>query len=76
MIAVAGFRLCPCRWRLIEASHGLAAGGFFRSSGVLSAKLKDCLYREALKRRMSAADLLRLYVEEGLERPPQRKRAS
>jgi hypothetical protein len=35
---------------------------------VLSAKLKDRLYREAVKRRMSAADLLRLFIEEGLER--------
>jgi hypothetical protein len=44
---------------------------------VLSAKLKDRLYREAVKRRMSAADLLRLYIEEGLERPAKRqKRAS
>jgi hypothetical protein len=32
---------------------------------VLSAKLKNRLYREAVRRRMSAADLLRLYIEEG-----------
>ena len=35
---------------------------------VLSTKLKNRLYREAVKRRMSAADLLRLYIEEGLAR--------
>jgi hypothetical protein len=41
---------------------------------VLSAKLKDRLYREAVKRRMSAADLIRLLIEEGLGRRGQRRK--
>ena len=36
---------------------------------VLSAKLKNRLYREAARRRMSAADLLREYIESGLDSP-------
>jgi len=34
---------------------------------VLSAKLKNRLYREAARRRMSTADLLREYIESGLD---------
>jgi hypothetical protein len=33
---------------------------------VIKSDLKARLYREAKRRRMSAADLLRLYIEEGL----------
>jgi hypothetical protein len=35
---------------------------------VLKSEMKARLFREAKRRAMSAADLLRLYVEEGLDR--------
>jgi hypothetical protein len=35
---------------------------------VIKSDLKQALYREAARRHMSAADLLRLYIEEGLAR--------
>jgi hypothetical protein len=35
---------------------------------VLKSEMKDRLFREAKRRAMSAADLLRLYIEEGLDR--------
>jgi hypothetical protein len=34
---------------------------------VLTSEMKDQLFREAKRRAMSAADLLRLYIEQGLE---------
>ena len=34
---------------------------------VVKSELKKRLYREAARRRMSAADLIRLYIEQGLD---------
>jgi hypothetical protein len=35
---------------------------------VVKSDLKKRLYREAVRRHVSAADLIRLYIEEGLDR--------
>jgi hypothetical protein len=42
---------------------------------VLKPEMKRALAREAARRRMSAADLLRLYIEEGLARSPKPRKA-
>ena len=34
---------------------------------VLTSEMKDALFREAKRRAMSAADLLRLFIEQGLD---------